>query len=773
MKYFLKLFAICLVLPMFIGSSIAQDYLWPTDASNYLTSSFAEYRQGRFHAGIDIKTWGQIGYRVFAIRDGYIMRVMTSPFGYGKVIYQKLDTGEIVVYAHLDRFNSELEKFVKQEQKRRNAYRINVTLDPSQFPVRRGDLIGYTGDTGTGSPHLHFEIRDRNNNPTNPFLFGYKIVDTIPPKVSAISITPLDVYSRVNSDIIPFIEKPDQISSGNYRLSSIPLVSGKIGFAVDCFDQADGVDNTFAVYKLDFYVDGELQFSATYNKFSYDLSHLIHWDRDYRLLSRGKGKFQKLYKEKYNALTFYKPLGSEIGILNCDPELQSDSDEHGQLSEGLHQFRIELYDFFGNRTTISGNFIVGARKNISASYRYETPHLYISDIRDNYGSTILNPEIYVSNNYGRIWRKMALTTKRAHQDDDSFLRDEYLLSPIRPLTIIKILAQDQNWGFSSFPSFHLLTPDSMTDDSVPELRLEKDFYDDYFRLQLTADGVIWNSPEITVQQIGLPTTQISLWQNDFNEFVGIYSFIPQRNGPLAIEVRAKNLAGQELAYWDQFEIQTVSPQRGGTIAAKDGKCRINFDSGSVYKNAFLRLNSLDLSIEPKYERVGEVYEIFPQDVLFKKSGRLELQYPASDSLPGKLGIYRKTKRGWGFVGNKIDFNRRVVSSQVSSLGMFTLIRDTVPPVLSIRHPQNRAIIRENTPKLLAVVYDTLSGIADERSIIMKLDGRIVIAEYDPEARTIKYVPDDPLSPGEHTISVSASDNCKNEVSVSHKFTIIN
>jgi len=772
LKYFSALFLISFALQIFTGNSTAQDYLWPTDASQYLTSSFAEFRPGHFHAGVDIKTWGQVGYQVFAIRDGHIMRIMLSPFGYGKVIYQKLDTGEIVVYAHLNRFNDELEKFVKQEQKRRNAYRVNASLNPSQFPVRKGDLIGYTGATGIGSPHLHFEMRDRNNNPINPFLLGYKIVDTIPPKVTAISITPLNVYSRVNSDVIPFIEKPEQDSQGNYRLSSIPLISGKIGFAIDCFDQADGVDNTFAVYKLDFYVDGDLQFSATYNKFSYDISHLIDWDRDFRLLSRGKGIFQKLYKEKYNELTFYKPLGSEIGILSCDPSVVSDSWNHSQMKEGLHQFSIELYDFFGNVSTIEGNFIVGTQNNLSASYDYEAPdRLYISGIHDEEGRAVVNPNIFISTNYGRIWRQMALQTSRSEQDDQSAQIDGYLLKPIQPFTIIKIQSADDA-GNLSLPAFHFVTLDSLVEDSVTELHIEKDFYDDYVRLQLTADGIIQNSPEITVQQIGMAPTQVTPWQNEFNEFIGSYLLIAGKDGPLSIEVKANNLAGRELAHWDQFDIQTITPQRGEMIASKDGKCQVSFASGSVYKNVFLRLDSYEPLIDSKYDAIGHVYEIFPEDVPFKKSGRLELQYPVTDTQPEKLGIYRKSRQGWGFVGKKIDFERRVISSQVANLGVFTLIRDTIPPVLTVRYPQNNSVIRDDMPGLLAVIYDDLSGIEDERSIVMKLDGYTVIAEYDPESRTIKYVPEYPLSQGEHTISVWAKDNCNNEFLVTHKFTII-
>ena len=106
---------------------------------------------------------------------------------------------------------------------------------------------------------------DANNNPTNPFLFGYRVADTIPPMVRSISITPLNVDSRVDADVNPLIEKPVLINNRNYKMISKPLVSGNIGFAIDCFDQADGVNNRFAVYRLDFYVDGNLFFYKKIN----------------------------------------------------------------------------------------------------------------------------------------------------------------------------------------------------------------------------------------------------------------------------------------------------------------------------------------------------------------------------------------------------------------------------------------------------------------------------------------------------------------------------
>ena len=40
--------------------------------------------------------------------------------------------------------------------------------------VKKGDIIGYSGSTGIGTPHLHFEIRNANEQPLNPLAFILK-----------------------------------------------------------------------------------------------------------------------------------------------------------------------------------------------------------------------------------------------------------------------------------------------------------------------------------------------------------------------------------------------------------------------------------------------------------------------------------------------------------------------------------------------------------------------------------------------------------------------
>ena len=89
------------------------EYIWPTNASKTITTVFGEERSRRFHAGIDVRTFGQIGNPIYAIESGYISRIKITPDGYGKTLYLKLNDGNTAVYAHLDKFEKSIEEKVQ------------------------------------------------------------------------------------------------------------------------------------------------------------------------------------------------------------------------------------------------------------------------------------------------------------------------------------------------------------------------------------------------------------------------------------------------------------------------------------------------------------------------------------------------------------------------------------------------------------------------------------------------------------------------------------
>ena len=66
------------------ASVYCQEYIWPLQAEKALTAVFGEERPGRYHTGMDIRTFGEIGYPLLAIDRGYISRIRTSSKKYGK-----------------------------------------------------------------------------------------------------------------------------------------------------------------------------------------------------------------------------------------------------------------------------------------------------------------------------------------------------------------------------------------------------------------------------------------------------------------------------------------------------------------------------------------------------------------------------------------------------------------------------------------------------------------------------------------------------------------
>lgn len=159
---------------------MSQPYLWPTDSGQYLSSTFGETRSAHFHAGLDIKTWGQEGYRVFASRDGILHRLLITERGYGKAIYLQHADSSYTVYAHLQRFNDNFQHIADSIRMQDHSFEMDEALSSQQIKVKQGDVIGYTGSTGIGPPHLHFEIRDASNNPINALTKGLEVKDEIP-----------------------------------------------------------------------------------------------------------------------------------------------------------------------------------------------------------------------------------------------------------------------------------------------------------------------------------------------------------------------------------------------------------------------------------------------------------------------------------------------------------------------------------------------------------------------------------------------------------------
>lgn len=322
------------------------NYLWPTEASPYLSSTFGETRSSHFHAALDIKTWGQSGYKVFATRDGILHRIAIGPKGYGKVAYLKHDDNSYSLYAHLLSFNQEIQQLADSIRLNNDyTFEMDHYVESHNIRVKQGEIIGYNGSSGIGPPHLHFELRTPEHRPFNPLLTNLNVEDTIAPKIRGISLEPLSSESRIEGQNKIFTRR-GWLKNNRYQMGEVST-TGPVGIGVDVYDQSNHVTNVYAVYELYMHVNGKEVFHARADSFAYHETDQMFIDRVYPLLKSSGRAYQRLYKADGNTLPFYRTDGKS-GIIDLD--------------EGTHEITITATDFFGNTSKASLRLKVAAAK---------------------------------------------------------------------------------------------------------------------------------------------------------------------------------------------------------------------------------------------------------------------------------------------------------------------------------------------------------------------------------------------------------------------------
>jgi len=333
----------------------AESFAWPIGLQPALTATFGETRPSALHAGIDVKTWGRRGYAVRALAGGHIVRLRTSPWGYGRAVYQQLADGRTMVFAHLDRFAPRLAARVEAAQEEAQTYSVDLWLAPGELPVSRGDTLAWTGASGTGAPHLHLELRDANNQPINPLLHGFSVPDSRAPALQAVALLPFGAASLVDGGHEPvLLELVWDGARGVFAAGRAPVVSGRVGVAVLAYDRGDSAANELAPFSLELCVDGASVFRSEFTCFSYDDTHQVTLDRTYLRRGGKRAAFFNLFVQPGNRLRFYR-TGPTAGLLVHEPEAAAEQPgagtaPAGRLGPGPHELELRAGDVAGNRS---------------------------------------------------------------------------------------------------------------------------------------------------------------------------------------------------------------------------------------------------------------------------------------------------------------------------------------------------------------------------------------------------------------------------------------
>ena len=737
----------------------AQQYLWPLKDYHLLSSAFGDYRDFHFHAGIDIRTGGKIGAPILAPSNGTVLRIRTSYWGYGKVLYFKADDGRVFVFAHMSDFAPKILRVVQNEQLVNRRYYVDIL--PEGIKVKKGELIGYSGESGIGGPHLHFEVRNSNNQAINPLICGFGVTDTISPVLKKVAFKAMNYISTVNGSnewlILPLHYNS---RDGIYTLKDTLTVDGKLGLALSVFDRMNKSGYGLGVHQIRLFLDGKLLFFSSYDSINLDETYKIDLERSSLSGKNRGGEFYKLFLERGNDLKLY--IRSD-GTVNTQADDSLGRKVHGR---GYHQVEILVTDINGNEAKARFDLLFSRSPMLEkVTWRKD---------RDRAEIRVGGTNEYEAS---RVYAQLSEVNRIHWREKTSLKQDSqgvsYFSLPNSP-AIVRITAQDE-FGSKSESEYIAVNqnqmPDSAGSVTVLSVRLDYALNQDNFVFHLFFDKLIPKRPDVWLEAFGCNLSPIFSRRLDDTTFYVVIPFAEANEGMANLAVKGKDMFDKEFKFDFPIPVSVVTPLLGAEITSPDGIAKIQIDEDGVYENVNLIIQRKEDANRKLMEKT--FYSVGMQDIPLKKGAKIWLKYPIDTQKLDKLAIYGCNRKGtWEFIGKEIDEVQRAIKAEMRYFSIYALGQDTMPPTVEVLRPKTNQIFKEKRPKFTIKVQDDLSGIGDDRDVKIYLDGEWLIPEYDIDSEILQAKPHFDVSYGRHSLTVEVRDRMGNKSSIERPFVVV-
>jgi hypothetical protein len=276
-------------------------------------------------------------------------------------------------------------------------------------------------------------------------------------------------------------------------------------------------------------------------------------------------------------------------------------------------------------------------------------------------------------------------------------------------------------------------------------------------------------------------------------YVAKYSITGKEAGEIDVTAYGTDLSGNVGKGVLTFVIENLFTECYKRVASADGQLTIDITPDAVDRDMrIMVLPSEDLSIEQGLSksasgnemqglakiaalssesfrapagqgltRVSRVYDIGPANLKLAAQCPVRLEVDpelAADLDSSKIGVYRYQSGRWVFLGR--DRSGNTVSTLTNGGGRIALFHDGSAPAVNPVYPSEGQEVDNSRPRMVMEIMDLGSGLNSE-SVDMRIDGLKVRAIWDDTISSMVFVPERPLSPGDHVLEISASDNVAN------------
>jgi len=719
-------------------------YVWPIVGSRLVSSTFSEYREGHYHAGIDIRTFGRTGFPIIAVADGYVKRMKISPYGYGKALYLKLDDGNTAVYAHLFDFSRECDSLSYYWRLEHRSSYCDLRLKNTPFSYSAGDTIGYTGRSGTSAPHLHFELRDQAERPFNPLLDSYRVPDTQRPVIAELVVYPMDIESRVDGYPLErryyFSAKGDRF----FVLGDTLQLDGCFGFGATIWDEQGYGDYYLAPLEVRLRIDGRDVYIKRNESFSYE-----HAD-DVELEFRGAPNLSRRNTEllfKRGRVARQDRIGDgRIGLVDCF----RCPGEALRLEKGLHRGEIIAGDANGNTSIAKFYFYIHRYPEVKEAFLLKDADEVVIRTVDPDGGEVENSILLVNGMDSSVTRVELRRTGRYYRG--KFERPS-------GKSCLKLLVRDDEGAvLEYFIGTSAVSGRRLYCEATPVLDSGR------LALRVVFDRGVEDLPVIRRLSGGSEDTA-TVCRLGEGEVVGLFDTQDIESGTNIFEVEARGLDGSGVK--ERFAITILKMQSGDRRSIMlGGERRVGIETSSLRDELIV----LEREVPGEdftgkgLKRTAPVFELkFERDRLLR---------PISINVDfgKKSALYRWDEhKGWKFIGAPFLEGGKV---NIYSPGIYGFFEDELPPLpkgIFIERMRGGSGFFRN-PWIYCALEDEGSGI-DPYSTYVEINGRWTVSEWD-EFRKRLYIPlpaDFPSGPVR--IRVDASDRVGNRALGEYNFLL--
>ncbi len=610
-----------------------------------LSSSFGEYRPGHYHGGLDYSTGGREGLAVVAPADGEVWRVRASGVGYGRSLYFRFDDGRTSLYGHLSAYAPRIARVVDAAQDRAGRYEVDFEPDPGDsLRFRAGEVLGYSGSTGAGPPHLHAELRTgpEASIAVNPLTQGWSAPDSVAPSLTRLRAAPAAAGARVNGGTEP-VEIPLTPGGAGPRLR----IAGPVDLWVECVDRTDGEGNRIAPYEVAWSVDGRPGARIRFREFDWNAPQEVERTFDEALARSRNQRWISLDPpgRARQPVAAWRGEGDPLASVKA---------------AGPHRLSVEARDLAGNAVACVAEILL------------EDPPAP--------GSPVDDPPV-----------------------------GETGMASAGPFLRWRVAADSAR--------FEARGPEGASADAA---------------------WVVGPAPGGLVAELGAPEPDRD----------GLWTLGAALPGGAALAARAVRVRGS------------------APVRIEAGRVALDFPPGAVYRPLWVGIEEPEGTARadagsPDLVPVGGEVRLTPWAAALRDEASVGLAPPPGTSRKG-LALYR-WEDGWRFVG--ADSTATGIAGSIGNLETLALLRDEVPPRITLLPPGAGA-----RPALAAHVADGGAGVT-WRTLTMTLDGRPVIADWDPEAARFTAHLRSALAPGGHRWRVTAADRAGNHAEREQAFTV--